>query len=342
MLNPGHNRVYFEASRRLALIELSAVSRGLSFKINNPRDEIIGGAAYLVFETETAPCESDLIILTRLSFSYAVFERKNFFGEDALVPLNADGKYFLDEGISRMLKYSGKTNELFTRMMHNLALGNLECESPSPDEFRVLDPLCGKGTTVFDCVSLGVNAYGIEKDEKLAHEGFVFLKKFLETAKIKHETHIEKCGGADAEGNKFSAQRRRVSIKKDGRTVEAEIISGDARNANTFYRKNYFDMIIGDLPYGIQHGADDKNKSKGRSITRNASGLLNEALPEWSKVLKKGGTIALAWNLFLIPRSEMENILIAHGFKLPEEDLYKQIPHRVDQAIERDVIVGCK
>jgi tRNA G10 N-methylase Trm11 len=96
------------------------------------------------------------------------------------------------------------------------------------------------------------------------------------------------------------------------------------------------------LPYGVQHGSagDKRNASKG-SITRNAMGLLADALPEWLKVLKPGGAIALAWNLFLIPRGDMDALFARHGLAVPEETKGK-FAHRVDQAIHRDFIVGVK
>jgi len=94
---------------------------------------------------------------------------------------------------------------------------------------------------------------------------------------------------------------------------------------------------VGDLPYGVQHAS---KKSKDKS--RNALPLLEEALPGWFKVLKPGGTIALAWNLFLIERAKMEAVLEKNGFKLAMPQGDESFVHRVDQAINRDLIVGIK
>jgi SAM-dependent methyltransferase len=331
-MNPGHNRVYFNTSRILSLNELSAVK--LSAGLMNIREEILGGVPYLLFETETEITTSDLVRLSRLSFTFAIYNLR----DGALVPLNKDNSYWFGDDISTILKYTGKTNELFTRLMINLAVTH--CAFDYNDNLNVLDPLCGKGTTLFESLLLGYNSYGIELDVKPAHEAYVFFKKYLETARYKHESHTEKTGGQDEAGKKFSATRYQLELARskddwrDGRVLKWEIISGDTRHGNTYHKKNSFHLIVGDLPYGVQHG------SKTQGMSRNALALVKEALPVWLKLLKPGGVIVLAWNLFLIPRKELAGLFESHGLVIPDgTDGFK---HRVDQAIERDVIVGKK
>lgn len=331
--NPGHNRVYFNASRTLALHELSLATRLMSVGVVQIREDILGGVPYVLFDTDKPLISDDLTRLSRLSFVYAIFavtENRTRF-----TPLLKDGAFNISDDIGSMLKYTGKTNELFTRMMLNIAM------SVSPYDYRegffVIDPLCGKGTTLFECLKLGINAAGVEIDEKPVHEAYVFLKKYLETVRCKHNSHIEKTGGIGNDNKKFSATRYRFELPKN-KTKQIEIITGDTRYMNTYFKKGSFHALVGDLPYGVQHGSD---KNKG-GITRNAMGMLTEALPEWVKVLKPGGVVVLAWNLYLIPRTEMETLFIKHGLELPGDALFTQFAHRVDQAIERDLIVAVK
>jgi tRNA G10 N-methylase Trm11 len=166
----------------------------------------------------------------------------------------------------------------------------------------------------------------------------VFFKKYLEIAREKHASHTEKVGGLDEQGKKYTAVRYQIELTKKSQLFE--VVAGNTQYVNTYYKKNSFHAIVGDLPYGVQHGSKEK-QGKQKSITRNAMGMLSLALPEWMKVLKPGGAVALAWNLFLISRNEMEDLFLKHGLIMPEETK-DGFAHRVDQAINRDFIVGVK
>jgi len=250
-----------------------------------------------------------------------------------LKPIALNANYFVDKELSAILKYTGKTNELFTRLMLNLA--QLYIKTP-PNVLNILDPLAGKGTTLYEALMQGHNVYGVEIDDKMPGESVVYLKKYLETAKYKHENHTEKVSGQGVHG-KFTSVRNQIKIAG---THHFEIVAGDTRNTSVFFKKNYFHAIIADLPYGVQHGSKShqKKEPQGSAITRNALGLISEAMPGWVRVLKPGGVIVLAWNLFLISRAEMAELLTAHGFTIP--DTCVDFSHRVDQAIDRDLIIG--
>ena len=318
--NPGHNRVYFKAARALALVELELAGKKMSTAPTHLREEIIGGIPYLLFDAEPL-ADADILLLSRLSFVYGIFEKKN----DSLMPLEKNPKYFFeDDDIITILKYNGKTNEIFTRLMVNVAA----FFNASKHSLNILDPLCGKGTSLFDGLLCGHNVSGIELDEKIVHEAYIFLKKYLENARCKHSSHQQRQGM-----EKYTAKRYQLNLPQ----TKIEFIAGDTRDTGLFYRKNSFDVIVGDLPYGVQH-ASKKNKDK----SRNALPLLEEALPAWHKVLKPGGTITLAWNLLLIERVEMESVLEKNGFKLAMLQGDDTFIHRVDQAIMRDLIVGIK
>ena len=319
--NPGHNRVYFKAARTLALLELELACKKMSVNPANLREEVIGGLPYLLFDAESSITKLDILWLSRLSFVYGIFESK----DGTLIPLEKNPNYFFkDDDITTILKYNGKTNELFTRMMINIASFFSKFEG----QLNILDPLSGKGTTLFDGLLCGHNVSGIELDEKTVHEAYTFLKKYLESARYKHSGHQERQGM-----EKYTAKRYQLKLPQ----TKIEFVAGDTRDAGLFYRKNSFDIIVGDLPYGVQHSS---KKSKDKS--RNALPLLEEALPAWFKILKPGGTIALAWNLFLIERAEMENVLEKNGFKPAMQQGDNSFVHRVDQAINRDLIVGIK
>lgn len=334
--NPAHSRVSFLGSDTLAINELTAVVSNISAK--NIRISAIGGVPYVLFDCDNALCESAIIALSRLSFVYAIFEIAQ---EEMLRPLVLNPNYFLDSELSSILKYTGKTNELFTRLMLNLA--QLHIKNP-PDILNILDPMAGKGTTLYEALMQGHNAYGVEVDDKMPGESVVYLKKYLETTKHKHENHTERISG-QGEICKFTSVRNQIKIAGHGVAGQVrhfEMVAGDTRNTFAYFKKNHFHAIIADLPYGVQHGSKSQQNKTPKSIpfTRNAMGLISEAIPGWVRVLKPGGVIVLAWNLFLISKHEIIELLAANGFTIP--DLGVDFSHRVDQAIDRDLIIGVK
>ena len=327
--NPGHNRVYFKTARAMAHLELKLAGGKMTSEPANIREEIIGGLPYLLFDTEAPLAGKDMFIISRLSFVYGIFE---WHDKKLLKPQEKKPEYYFEsDDITTILKYNGKTNELFTRMMLNIAAFSTQFDGP----LDVFDPLCGKGTTIFESLLCGHNAYGVEMDSKLAHEAYTFLKKYLENARYKHSTHQERQGMKN-----YTATRYQVKLNrsKAGNPLAAEFISGDTRDVKSFYRKNTFHAIVGDLPYGVQH---DSKRGKNEK-SRNSLPMLAEALPGWHRVLKPGGVLVCAWNLFLISRQEIEEALEAGGFALTMAKGSGAFVHRVDNAINRDVIVGLK
>ena len=325
MQNPGHNRVYFNSSGKLAKNELSALFSG---NINNISDEIFGGVEYITFESHELS-ENDFVLLSRLSFVYAIFEiRGNMF-----LPAPKNRSYFFPDDLNMILKYSGKTNEIFTRMMINLAV--FASKFNFHDNLNLLDPVCGKGTTVFDGLICGYNSYGIEISEKLIGESAQFFKKYLETGKYKHSHKKEKISGSNFKSQRyFFEAAKNKSDRKSDKTLTCEFISGDSVNAGKYYKKNFFNIIAGDLPYGIQHD----NSAFGNKM-RNPSDLIGACLPVWLEVLKPGGGLSVAWNTFLLKREQLEQIFKANGLEIID---FGDFSHKVDQAIMRDIIIARK
>jgi tRNA G10 N-methylase Trm11 len=118
------------------------------------------------------------------------------------------------------------------------------------------------------------------------------------------------------------------------------MIAGNSIYANKFYKKNFFDIIAGDLPYGVQHGSISGEKQS--SMTRNPAELAAACLPSWIDVLKPGGAVALSWNTNTLPRKKLAEIFEEKGLSVKNDGSYTEFGHRVDQAIVRDIIVGIK
>ena len=334
--NPGHNRVYFNSSGKLAKNELAALFLNSIAEI---KEEIFGGVEYITFSCENRLSEDDVILLSRLSFVYAIFEIQDHL----FLPVTKNHSYFFGDDLNMILKYSGKTNEIFTRMMINLAVFASGYKYKFLENLNLLDPVCGKGTTVFDGLICGYNSYGIELNDKLINESSQFLKKYLETGRYKHSLKNEKISGIGNDKTPFKSQRhlfelaKNKSDQKENKNLICELIDGDTRDANKYYKKNTFHIIVGDLPYGIQH----ENNTGGNKM-RNPVNLIKASVPVWTEILKPGGAIVLSWNTFLLKREEFERVFAENNLDIPDFGAFGDFSHRVDQAIYRDVIIGVK
>jgi hypothetical protein len=339
LINPGHNRVYFEESKRLAAGELLLAFSKLSVACGDVTSEYIAGIYYVMFTAMDDLSEEDIAVISMLSFVYAVYKIKKIQGQTFLLPVAKADNRFMDENIGTILKYTGKTNELFTRMMINIAL--FCSDFPPKSQIRLLDPVSGKGTTLFEGLTFGYDAYGIEIGEKAVSEAYNFLKKYLETEKYKHTVKTEKITAPD---KAFTAVRHSFDIarskqeQKEGMLKHAELIAGNSVYADRFFKKNFFHLIVGDLPYGVKHG--NVTNGKQSSLTRNPKELLSACLPGWYRILINGGTIVLSWNEFVLSREEMVSVLKKAGFLVMEGDTFLNFLHRVDQSIKRDLVVA--
>jgi hypothetical protein len=341
LTNPGHNRVYYEESKKLAAGELQLALTKLSISCGDVKSDYIAGVHYVVFSASDDLSEEDIAVIGMLSFVYAIFEIKKTRGLILLLPIMKINNRYIDENIGTILKYTGKTNELFTRMMINIALF---CSDFSHlNQIRLLDPVAGKGTTLFEGLVFGYDVYGIEIGEKIVSEAYHFLKKYLETEKYKHTVKTEKVSAPD---KAFKVIRHSFDIaktkeeQKGGNLKHVELIAGNSANTDKFFKKNFFHLIVGDLPYGVQHG--NVTNEKQSSLTRNPKELLNACLPAWYRTLMNGGTLVLSWNLLVLPRENMVSLLNKSGFTVIDGDSLMNFRHRVDRSINRDIVVAKK
>ncbi len=338
LANPGHNRVYFEASKTMALAELEIACRHFDTACHDFLPMEVEGIFLLAFRAERILNEADLRWISRLSFVFAIFRLESRADGVVLLPVRKARTGVMNDDVATILKYTGKTNELFTRMMINV--GVLSGSYAREPHICLLDPVAGKGTTLFETALSGWDAYGVEIGEKPVHEACVFFKKYLETGKFKHTMNRERISG---EGKSFKAEMSRFEFavskeaQKAGEIQTLCLVEGDSRYADRYFRKEQFHVIVGDLPYGVQHGSHTQNVSP--SLTRNPRELVKACLPAWLEVLKPGGTLVLAWNRFVLERDAFASVFRIKGLAILEDAPYDQFLHRVDQAINRDILV---
>lgn len=338
LLNPGHNRVYYKSSQQLSCVEFSIVAQSMDCKPYDIHGETIAGVYYLVFSAETTLTDKDLTKIARLSFVFALYQVENDLFRPILIPQ----ANLTDISVSSLLKYTGKTNELFTRMMINVAVSS--CTMPEPERITLLDPIAGKGTTLFEGLAMGYDCCGVEISEKSASEGYHYLKKYLELERIKHTTNLQRQSGPN---KSFTAKHYAIDLAKNKEDFKRhqeqhwEIVSGNSMHADLFFPKNKFHVLVGDLPYGVQHG-NVSGENKQTSLSRSPKELVQSCLPAWKNVLKPGGVLVLAWNTFVFPKEQFAALLTKAGFEVLMDGPYHEFAHRVDNAIMRDIIVARK
>ncbi|WBW97734.1 TRM11 family SAM-dependent methyltransferase [Oceanirhabdus sp. W0125-5] len=336
LANPGHNRIYFETALKIAVSELEAIAGAYDMEINEIEEGNIGLPASICFSTNRELKKEDFRVLGFSSIFYALFE---IVEGDLLRPISVPDFHTFPESMVQILKYAGKTNEQFTRLMVNLALS--ACNTGS-DKITLFDPMCGKGTTLYEGFIRGFDVKGVEINGIWTQEIQTYVVRFLKEGRYKHKA--QKSKQSDSKGKKIANifSLTAAAEKADfnaGNVQTFELFNADTRKANLLMKKKSCDIIISDLPYGVQHGS--KN-DKDSNMSRSALGLLKEAIPAWYHVLKTKGSIVLSYNEFTMKYDDVADVLEENGFKVLDESPFNNYLHRVDQSINRNLIVAVK
>jgi Putative RNA methylase family UPF0020 len=336
LILPSANRVYGEASIGLSRAELELFGAALGDRLADLESLQLGGVPYLGFSAERLT-DGDLAALGNLSCRYALFERDG----DLLRPVAAPRLDRYDNDLITIPKYPGKTNELFTKLLLNVTLlGSAFAGELTSRRFRVLDPFCGRGTTLNQALMYGFDAAGMELDVRDVEQYSTYLSTWLKRKRVKHSHDFAPV----RRHKRVVARRLAVSCapsKADhdaGRVQQLEVIAADATRAPEFFRADSFDLIVTDAPYGIQHGS----RTSAKTPSRNPIELISTAVPGWLPLLRKGGAIGLAWNLHVAPREQLVAALTSAGLTVLDDDAHRGFAHRVDQAIRRDLVVARK
>ncbi|MGL5150911.1 MAG: TRM11 family SAM-dependent methyltransferase [Clostridium sp.] len=336
LANPGHNRIYFDTALKIALSELEAISISNNMGISYIDEENLGLPASICFTTNRELTEDDFKTIGFSSIYYAIFE---IVQGNLLRPIMVPDFHVFPESMVQILKYTGKTNEQFTRLMVNLALS--ACKTNSK-EITLFDPMCGKGTTLYEGFIRGFNVVGVEINEQWAQEIQTYIVRFLKEGRYKHKALKSK--QSDSNGKKLanvftlSAAANKKDFNED-KVQTFQLLNADTRKSDILIKKKSCDIIISDLPYGVQHGSKNDKDDK---MTRSPLGLLEEAIPAWKEVLKVSGSIVISFNEFTMKYDDVSVVLERFGFKVLNESPFNNYLHRVDQSINRNLIVAVK
>ncbi|WP_413112610.1 TRM11 family SAM-dependent methyltransferase [Thaumasiovibrio sp. DFM-14] len=336
LANPGHNRIYFDTALHIACAELTAMLGAENITVKDVGEREVGLPAAICFSTSTPLDDRAQTLLSASSIYYALFE---LLPDGLMRPLTPAPYNSFPESMSQILRYIGKTNEQFTRLMLNLALS--ACGTNTAKK-TLIDPMCGKGTTLYEGLILGLDVVGVEINAKWVQEIQTFIVKYLKTGKYKHKAKKEKRTG---EAGKKLADCFVVETAADkqaynsGEIQTMKVMAADTRIADKLVKKNSCDIMVSDLPYGVQHGSKNAKETK---MNRSPLTLLEEALPAWRQMLRPQGAIVLSFNEFTLKWTDLADTLQQAGFHVLSEAPYVGYLHRVDQSINRNLIVAVK
>lgn len=325
LIAPQRSTMYGNLAHTLALPELLASPLGPRLRAWERRE--LGGQDWLLIDLDDDIPAAHLDLLWLLGTVAGVYEYYDDLGDvhgPLLRPVASQKRAFVPPQMIESRRYRGKTNELFTTVLLNLAIFAGDYTDQATGHLRILDPLAGGGTTLFVALVRGYDAVGIEREKDDFDTTNAYVQQFFQEMKVPSKRMEERVRG--------SGRRALFSVgdKSDPRLLG--LAHGDTYNApdllNGLPGGARFHAIVADLPYGIQH--------QGQVVR-----FLEEGLPRWASILLPGGTIVLAWEAGAPRRPKAIELAERHPtLTVVTASPYDALEHRVDRQIKRrDVLV---
>lgn len=327
LLYPHANIRYRQSLLQLAVQELSMTLSALGREAEVVPQKM-GGAMFLTFEAAKLT-ERDMRMLSQLASVYMLFEME----DGKLTTLERTHPNYVGEDLPALLKYKGKTNEMFTDTMLTMALAASAFMPVHDSQLVVCDPMAGRGTTLMLALRRGYHGVGIEIGKADVKEAADYMTRYLEFHRIKYkrtDSALTVRGQVGGRENKFVFSDSAEHFK-DGDTRTLRLICGDTREAEALLKPNSVHLMVTDAPYGVQKGTAGRQDSIG--------GTIAAALPGWFDVLKSGGVLAMSFNTHVTRREGLVRLFEKAGFEIAQT---ANLEHWVEQAISRDVILARK
>ena len=327
LLYPHANIRYRQSLLQLAVQELSMTLSALGREAEVVPQKM-GGTMFLTFEAAKLT-ERDMRMLSQLASVYMLFEME----DGKLTTLERTHPNYVGEDLPALLKYKGKTNEMFTDTMLTMALAASAFMPVHDSQLVVCDPMAGRGTTLMLALRRGYHGVGIEIGKADVKEAADYMTRYLEFHRIKYkrtDSALTVRGQVGGRENKFVFSDSAEHFK-DGDTRTLRLICGDTREAEALLKPTSVHLMVTDAPYGVQKGTAGRQDSIG--------GTIAAALPGWLDVLKSGGVLAMSFNTHVTRREGLVRLFEKAGFEIVQT---ANLEHWVEQAISRDVILARK
>ena len=231
LLKPHPNVRYRQSLQKLALIELECILDACGVVHERPRVEYLADEPFLMFDAQ----ELDEAAWRAVSGHSAICLAARLQEDGALQPMRRIPAGWMPDDLPQVLKYKGKTNADFTYLMLHCAraASDFACE---PGPLRVLDPMCGKGTTLMCALCEGCDAVGVDMDAKALREAESYLDRSLKMHRIKHR----RTAGALTLPSGGSAKWSEYALAPDAQAMRAcpltlRMIHGDAGRLEAWF-----------------------------------------------------------------------------------------------------------
>ena len=262
----------------------------------------------------------------------------------------------MEQKLPRLVRKSQKGDrEAFTQLLLNVArLSGAWASQSAP--LDVLDPVCGRGTTLLEALNAGDNAWGVDVDGKSLDELKAFLKRYMTYHHFKHSTDARSLtvGGSAKPLWELTTARDAQAYKvRDVRTLS--VIECDTLLCGALFARRRFHIVAGDLPYGVQHAThsgDSRSAFRPGAAGRPGGAkppravtieqFTAEAVPVWARLLRPGGVLALSFNAYTLEREALRRQMRDAGLEVCQGGAYDAMEHWVEQAVMRDMAVGVK
>ncbi|MFH1880021.1 MAG: hypothetical protein ABIK64_04445 [Bacillota bacterium] len=325
------NARYALSMEKLALIECQCLLYALDIRAVVTQEKL-AGTRFILVETEPLDERGWKLLSCQSGISFTAIREG-----DWLKPLQLPEAAYLDADLAQVLKYKGKTNADFTLLMlHCAKAASAFALSDAP--LTVLDPLCGRATTLFCALQEGNNAVGIEIDTKAIHEADTYFGRYLQYHRHKHKR--ETCSATLKDGGHAEEIRYQLAGSaqafKAGDTRTFRLFHGDTAQTDQILGRDSCHLIVGDLPYGVQHAP------KGEKGYTTLERLLREAFPAYRKALVKGGAAAVAFNTYTLKRDAVCKAMRDAGLTVLTDPPFHDFAHWVEQAVNRDMVIAVK
>ena len=329
-MTPHANIRYREAQVKLGQKELACLllRLGITAEVSPCT---MGGVSFLRFEAD-ALSPQQLSVLSMHSAALLIAEKQG----ELLRPLEKANHQYLPEDLSEVLKYKGKTSAVFTHMMINCALAASNFFDKA-EPLTVLDPMCGRGTTCFVALEHGMNAVGVDIDNRDLKECADYFERYMQYHRLKH-----KLDQSSRTVRKHAVPAAVYTIAdtrehfKEGDTRTLSLFLGDTGLTGELMKKSPAHLLVADLPYGVQHAPQDGRR------TESFLQVMKRALPQWHAALRRGGALALSFNTLTLKKADLTQLLADAGFTPLTEAPYDDFEHFVEQAVHRDFVVARK
>ncbi|AXK44588.1 TRM11 family SAM-dependent methyltransferase [Brachybacterium saurashtrense] len=352
---PSANRVYAQAAGALGIAEARWVLGAHLGAVPAVRVRSVAGMDSLEVRRPTAraggegaalPAVDEVdALLSTLSGTLGVLDvvedvpaggAANGAGQPLLRPRALPAVLCHPEDLETIQKYPGKTNEQFTALLINLAAALSTRRAGLWDgSLSLLDPMCGRGTTLHRALRLGLSPVGAEIDAKDVEAHRTFLGTWLRTHRLPHTlTSTRLTVRGEQLGTRTDAELAadRQSLRR-GEGQRLTLLGCDTVRLGELLPAASVDALVADLPYGVQHGS-----RAGGSWQRSPLEVLRGAASGWRRALRTGGGIALAVNRRTLDHDSAREVLAENGLRLLSAD--GAFRHRVDASIDRDVLLA--